>query len=81
LDDFKLTELDVGCLRQAIGIVSQEAGLFDRSIADNIAYGDNSRRIKMWEIMWAAKQADIHDFIMDLPQVNKQSLLLKSFLF
>ncbi|XP_071811435.1 ATP-dependent translocase ABCB1-like isoform X3 [Apostichopus japonicus] len=53
--------------RQQIGLVSQEPVLFDRSIADNIAYGDNSRNVSQEEIEAAAKSANIHDFIASLP--------------
>ncbi len=68
-----------------VGIVSQEPILFDLSIRENIAYGDNSRKdIPLDEIIEAAKQANIHDFIHLLPDVShswlsidKHSLLLK----
>ncbi|XP_071811441.1 ATP-dependent translocase ABCB1-like isoform X2 [Apostichopus japonicus] len=53
--------------RQQIGLVSQEPVLFDRSIADNIAYGDNSRNVSQEEIEAAAMSANIHDFIASLP--------------
>ena len=40
------------------------------SIRENIAYGDNSRSdIPLEEIIDVAKQANIHDFILTLPQV------------
>jgi ABC-type multidrug transport system fused ATPase/permease subunit len=53
-----------------VGIVSQEPVLFDLSIRENIAYGDNSRQdIPLDEIIQAAKHANIHDFILSLPQV------------
>ena len=57
-------------LRSQIGIVSQEPILFDMSIYDNIAYGDNSREVKLKEVIEAAKNANIHDFISNLPQVS-----------
>lgn len=52
-----------------MGIVSQEPVLFDATIAENIAYGDNSRHVSMDEIVEAAKKANIHEFIANLPQV------------
>ncbi|KAM3928003.1 ATP-binding cassette sub-family B member 5-like [Leptodactylus fuscus] len=61
-------DLNVQWLRSQIGIVSQEPVLFDRSIAENIAYGDNSRNVPMEEIVQAAKAANIHSFIEELPQ-------------
>jgi len=57
-------------LRLQLGIVSQEPVLFDRTIAENIAYGDNSRKVPMAEIIEAATQANIHNFITSLPAVS-----------
>lgn len=57
-------------LRAQIGIVSQEPVLFDCSIAENIAYGDNARAVSMEEIVDAAKKAFLHDYVMTLPQVS-----------
>ncbi|KAJ9592690.1 hypothetical protein L9F63_015634, partial [Diploptera punctata] len=54
-------------LRAHLGIVSQEPVLFDRTIAENIAYGDNSRTVSMDDIIEAAKKANIHSFITLLP--------------
>lgn len=39
------------------------------TIAENIAYGDNSREIKIDEIIEVAKKANIHEFIINLPLV------------
>ncbi|CAG7729304.1 unnamed protein product [Allacma fusca] len=50
-----------------MAIVSQEPVLFDRTLADNIAYGDNSRDVDMTEIIQAARSANIHDFISSSP--------------
>jgi len=55
----------------SVGIVSQEPVLFNMSIRENIAYGDNSRKdIPFHEIIEAAKIANIHDFITCLPKVS-----------
>ena len=55
-----------------VGIVFQEPILFDMSIRENIAYGDNIREeIPMEEIIRAAKDANIHDFVQCLPNVNE----------
>ncbi|NXU20405.1 MDR1 protein, partial [Pardalotus punctatus] len=59
--------LNIQWLRAQIGIVSQEPILFDFSIAENIAYGDNSRQVSFEEIVSAAKEANIHSFIDSLP--------------
>ncbi|KAK7047498.1 tRNA N6-adenosine threonylcarbamoyltransferase, partial [Halocaridina rubra] len=60
--------LNVGCVRKQLGLVSQEPVLFDLSIAENIAYGDNSRKVREQEIIAAAKQANIHTFVDSLPE-------------
>ena len=53
-----------------MGIVSQEPVLFDKTIAENIAYGDTSREASMDEIIEAARGANIHNFISTLPSVS-----------
>jgi len=52
-------------LRSNIGLVSQETYLFNKSIADNIAYGKEDAKEE--EIIEAAKIAELHDFITSLP--------------
>ena len=64
-----MLSLNVPQLRSALGIVSQEPVLFDRTLADNIRYGDNDRFVSLDEVVEAAKKANIHDFIVSLPQV------------
>ena len=56
-------------LRRNIGLVSQETYLFNKSIADNIAYGKEDAQHE--EIMEAAKIAELHDFIIGLPKGYK----------
>uniref|UniRef100_A0A671LMY3 ABC-type xenobiotic transporter n=1 Tax=Sinocyclocheilus anshuiensis TaxID=1608454 RepID=A0A671LMY3_9TELE len=68
LDDNDAKQLNIHWLRLQIGIVSQEPVLFDCSLAENIAYGDNSRNVSQQEIEEAAKAANIHSFIEGLPQ-------------
>ncbi|XP_012881535.1 PREDICTED: multidrug resistance protein 1 [Dipodomys ordii] len=67
LDGKEIKQLNVQWLRAHLGIVSQEPILFDCSIAENIAYGDNSRIVSQDEIIRAAKEANIHQFIDSLP--------------
>uniref|UniRef100_A0A2A4J7A7 ABC-type xenobiotic transporter n=1 Tax=Heliothis virescens TaxID=7102 RepID=A0A2A4J7A7_HELVI len=55
-------------LRRQLGVVQQEPVLFDRTLAENIAYGDNHRKVTMHEIVAAAKAANIHSFIVSLPK-------------
>ncbi|XP_023591819.1 phosphatidylcholine translocator ABCB4 [Trichechus manatus latirostris] len=66
-DGQEAKKLNVQWLRAQLGIVSQEPILFDCSIAENIAYGDNSRVVSQDEILSAAKAANIHPFIETLP--------------
>uniref|UniRef100_A0AAR2L7T3 ABC-type xenobiotic transporter n=1 Tax=Pygocentrus nattereri TaxID=42514 RepID=A0AAR2L7T3_PYGNA len=68
LDNKDAKQLNIHWLRSQIGIVSQEPVLFDCSLAENIAYGDNSRQVTQEEIEQAAKAANIHSFIEGLPQ-------------
>uniref|UniRef100_A0A4W6CFN4 ATP-binding cassette, sub-family B (MDR/TAP), member 4 n=1 Tax=Lates calcarifer TaxID=8187 RepID=A0A4W6CFN4_LATCA len=68
LDKVNVKDLNIHWLRSQIGIVSQEPVLFDCTLAENIAYGDNSRTVTMEEIQAAAKAANIHNFIEELPQ-------------
>lgn len=51
-------------------MVQQEPVLFDRTIAENIAYGDNNHKVTMHEIIAAAKAANIHNFVVSLPKVR-----------
>ncbi|XP_077431738.1 phosphatidylcholine translocator ABCB4-like [Vanacampus margaritifer] len=67
-DSVSVKELNIHWLRSQIGIVSQEPVLFDCSLAENIAYGDNSRAVTMEEIKAAAEAANIHSFIENLPK-------------
>ncbi len=66
LDGHDLRELKLKDLRAAIGFVSQNTFLVDGTIRENIAYGKLNATDE--EIMEAAKIAEIHDFVMSLPQ-------------
>ncbi|XP_067439274.1 bile salt export pump-like [Thunnus thynnus] len=68
IDGHDSTRVNVPFLRSKIGIVSQEPILFDCSIGENIKYGDNSREISMNEVISAAKKAQLHNFVMSLPE-------------
>ena len=65
-----MKSLNIQWLRNQIGLVSQEPVLFDATIADNIRYGANYREVSDKEVEQAAKSANIHNFIMTLPQVH-----------
>ncbi|XP_045698387.1 bile salt export pump isoform X2 [Phyllostomus hastatus] len=68
IDGHDSKKVNVQFLRSNIGIVSQEPVLFACSIMDNIKYGDNTKEIPMEKVIEAAKQAQLHDFVMSLPE-------------
>lgn len=70
IDGHDSKKVNVQFLRSNIGIVSQEPVLFDCSIMDNIKYGDNTKEISVERAIAAAKQAQLHDFVMSLPEVS-----------
>lgn len=65
IDGNDVRKLTLESLRSQIGLVSQDVYLFGGSIKDNIVYG--KPEATMDEIVDAAKKANIHDFIMELP--------------
>ncbi|XP_053569971.1 ATP-dependent translocase ABCB1 [Bombina bombina] len=67
VDNYGVKNLNIQWVRAQMGIVSQEPMLFDCSIGENIAYGDNNRTVSQEEIEMAAKEANIHSFIISLP--------------
>jgi len=69
MDGNDIKVLNIRWLRSQMGLVSQEPVLFDTTIADNIRYGANFREIADSEVEAAARAANIHNFIMSLPEV------------
>ena len=65
VDGQDIRSLTLKSLRSQIGVVQQDVYLFSGSIRDNIAYGKPDATEE--EIIEAAKCANIHDFIMELP--------------
>jgi ATP-binding cassette, subfamily B, bacterial len=66
IDGRDLRDLRFAALRGAIGFVSQDVFLFHGTVRENIAYGTFDA--SMEQIMAAARIAEAHDFIMELPQ-------------
>lgn len=66
IDGQNIAEVTQDSLRQNIAVVPQEPMLFHRTIKENIAYGKPNATVK--EIEQAAKQAQAHKFITDLPE-------------
>jgi ATP-binding cassette, subfamily B, bacterial len=66
LDGRDIREVKLEWLRRNVGVVQQDVYLFAGTVAENISYGKlNASRE---EILEAAKQANAHHFIMELPQ-------------
>lgn len=66
VDDIDIRDYSLKSLRQNIGVVQQDVYLFAGTVIDNIRYGrpDATRE----EIIEAAKNANAHEFIMNLPE-------------
>lgn len=65
IDDKNIKHIKMRSLRQNIGFVHQETFLFTGTVKENIQYGSPDSTEE--EIVEAAKNANIHDFIMELP--------------
>ena len=78
VDGYDIRTLNLGHLRSQIGLVTQEPILFDTSIRKNIAYGAvmmHHDDVPFDQIKSAAEIANIHEFIMGLPDVSTGSTL------
>ncbi|MFW1858425.1 lipid A export permease/ATP-binding protein MsbA [Acinetobacter defluvii] len=80
LDGYPIQDIEITCLRTQIAIVNQQVVLFNRSIRENIAYGQLENATDE-QVMAAAKAAYAHDFIMALPhgydtEIGAQGLTL-----
>ena len=66
LDDYDIQDVKISSLRHHISMVPQEPVLFSGTIADNIRYGQSHTTPD--QVMAAAQAAELHDFIMTLPE-------------
>ncbi|MFZ0370693.1 MAG: ABC transporter ATP-binding protein [Halobacillus sp.] len=66
LDGTPVQEYGLKTLRKNIGFVLQESFLFSTTIKENISYGNPDATIE--DVMDAAKRAQAHDFIMEMPE-------------
>lgn len=66
VDGVDIRDLKLKCLRNNIGIVQQDVYLFAGSIIENIRYGRPDATDE--EVYEAAKKANAHEFIMNLPE-------------
>lgn len=62
----EIRSTDIRHLRDHVSVVSQNPNLFDATIAENIAYGNKT--LTDMDVHRAAKSANVHEFIMSLPQ-------------
>ena len=67
LDQIPIQDIELTCLRSQIAMVNQQVVLFDRTVRENIAYGQLSNATDE-QVIAAAKAAYAHEFIMALPQ-------------
>lgn len=65
VDHVNIKDMDIHILRSQISVVMQDTFLFSDTIAENIKFG--SRNATDEEMIAAAKDAQIHDFILELP--------------
>jgi ABC-type multidrug transport system fused ATPase/permease subunit len=65
IDDVDVRDYNISELRGNIAIVSQDTFLFNKTIKENITYGKENATME--EIIEAARSANIHDFITNLP--------------
>lgn len=66
IDNVDIRDYTFETVRQQISVVMQETALFATSIFDNITIGQ--REVSVERVIEAAKQAEIHDFIISLPE-------------
>ena len=67
LDQLDIHDIELNALRSQISMVNQQVVLFNRTVRENIAYGQLETATDE-EVVAAAKAAYAHDFIMALPQ-------------
>ncbi len=65
IDGVDIGLMDVAWLRRQIGVVGQDALLFNRTVRENIALGNP--HLPMEQVAHAAQLAGAHDFILELP--------------
>jgi ATP-binding cassette subfamily B (MDR/TAP) protein 1 len=76
VDGKDISSLSISSYRSHLGLVSQEPNLFDLSVKENIIFGCDSIPSQE-EIEKAAKKANIHDFIIGLPNGYDTTLGVK----
>ena len=81
LNDRNYQDVDPDYLQSILGFIEQDPTLLNYlTIAENIAYGDNTRNVAQQQIVEAAKLVRITSFIERLPQVRKSYKISNHFL-
>lgn len=62
----EMRDLNLLAWRQKIGYVAQDIFVFNATVKENIALGDD--RVPLSQIEWAARVAQLHEFVSSLPQ-------------
>ncbi|KAI1703361.1 ABC transporter transmembrane region domain-containing protein [Ditylenchus destructor] len=73
IDGTDVRQYNIKHVRQAVSVVGQEPILFNFSIAQNIAYGMPPETVNESRIEEVARLANIHDFVMSLPEKYETS--------
>ncbi|KKZ60872.1 hypothetical protein EMCG_04463 [[Emmonsia] crescens] len=68
IDGHDLNTLDVSSYRQSVSLVSQEPALYQGSVKDNVLLGVDPTAFTDEDVQKACKDANIHDFIISLPE-------------
>jgi ATP-binding cassette, subfamily B (MDR/TAP), member 1 len=68
VDGKDISTLNIRSYRQHLALVSQEPTLYQGSIRENVLLGAASKDVPQQDIEAACRQANIHDFIVSLPQ-------------
>lgn len=66
INSLDIKDIKINSIRSQVALVTQDTILFDATIGENIAYGKKNATKE--EIINAAKAANAHEFIMDLPE-------------
>ncbi|MFA5369778.1 MAG: ABC transporter ATP-binding protein, partial [Candidatus Omnitrophota bacterium] len=67
IDGRDIRDFDIRSWRGMIGLISQDTFIFNGTIADNISFAVEATAVERDAVIRSAKAADIHDFIISLP--------------
>jgi ABC-type multidrug transport system fused ATPase/permease subunit len=67
-DDQDLKDIELTSYRRALSLVAQEPKLFDGTIRENLILGIDDEDVPEERIIQACKDAEIHDFVISLPE-------------